>query len=97
MLYDGDCPLCMKEVNSLRNADNSGNINFVDIAASDYAPSQHANISYEEVTGQMDKWIEPFAVEQMELVPECHPASFIVSCFCPCNALRKLFLRMALE
>ena len=52
MLYDGDCPLCKREVNSLRSADTQGNIHFVDIGAEDYVPSEHANISYEEVALQ---------------------------------------------
>ena len=50
MLYDGDCPLCMREVNMLKRRDtNVGKIDFVDISSQDYEPSQNANISYEEV------------------------------------------------
>ena len=50
MLYDGDCPLCMREVNMLKKRDtNVGKIDFVDISSPEYEPEQNANISYEEV------------------------------------------------
>ena len=50
MLYDGGCPLCMREVNMLRRRDTGVNkIRFVDIDAPDYDPAQNAGISYEEV------------------------------------------------
>lgn len=49
MLYDGDCPLCMREVDMLRERSKShGNrICFVDIASSDYKPEENAGISFE--------------------------------------------------
>lgn len=51
MLYDGDCPLCMREVNMLKKRDKKQNkIFFVDIASKDYSPASNANISYEAVT-----------------------------------------------
>ena len=50
MLYDGDCPLCMREVNMLRKRDKDKNrINFVDIASQDYNPADNADISYKQV------------------------------------------------
>ena len=49
MLYDGDCPLCMREVNMLKRRDEgAGNICFVDISTEDYDPSKHANITFEQ-------------------------------------------------
>ena len=50
MLYDGDCPLCMREVNMLKRRD-AGNdrIAFVDIASPSYSPQDNAGISFEEV------------------------------------------------
>ena len=40
MLFDGDCPLCVKEVNFLRAQDGGkGKIDLVDIAADDYSPA----------------------------------------------------------
>lgn len=50
MLYDGDCPLCMREVNMLRRRDAGvGRIAFVDVASPDYDASANAGISFEQV------------------------------------------------
>ncbi|KAF8072696.1 hypothetical protein HT031_000356 [Scenedesmus sp. PABB004] len=47
MLYDGECSLCMKEVNFLRARDAArGAIDFVDIAAPGYDAAAHAGITY---------------------------------------------------
>jgi hypothetical protein len=48
MLYDGACPLCMKEVDFLRRRD-TGKIDFVDIAAPGYSAADNYGISYEQV------------------------------------------------
>ena len=49
MLYDSDCPLCMREVDMLRKRDAAqGKICFVDIAAPEYDPAQHADISFQQ-------------------------------------------------
>lgn len=54
MLYDGDCPLCMREVNMLKRRDaERGSIKFVDIAAPDYSPADNANISFEQAMGEI--------------------------------------------
>lgn len=43
MLYDGECSLCMKEVNFLRKRDAAaGRIDFVDIAEPSYRPEENA-------------------------------------------------------
>lgn len=48
MLYDGDCPLCMREVEMLQRRDaGKGRIAFVDVAAPDYDPAQNADISFQ--------------------------------------------------
>lgn len=50
MLYDGDCPLCMREVNMLRKRDKDQNkIGFVDISSQEYSPTDNAGITYEQV------------------------------------------------
>ena len=50
MLYDGDCPLCMREVNMLKKRDKDQHkIGFVDISSPDYIPANNAGISYEQV------------------------------------------------
>ncbi|GMP33666.1 hypothetical protein CsSME_00006884 [Camellia sinensis var. sinensis] len=39
MLYDGECPLCMREVNMLRERNKQyGTIKFVDISSDEYSP-----------------------------------------------------------
>merc|ERR1712087_664926 len=54
MLYDGDCPLCMREVNMLRRKDAEKNlIDFVDIASPEYSPADNQNISFEEAMGKI--------------------------------------------
>ena len=48
MLYDGDCPLCCREVDMLRRRDaGRGRIAFVDLAAPDYSEAEHG-VSYGE-------------------------------------------------
>ncbi|ANV90432.1 thiol-disulfide oxidoreductase DCC family protein [Picosynechococcus sp. PCC 8807] len=47
LLYDGQCPLCLREVNFLRRKDNGrGLICFVDVAADDYDPSRHGGVTF---------------------------------------------------
>ena len=47
LLYDGDCPLCLREVNFLRKKDNGrGLVAFTDIAADDYAPAENGGVSF---------------------------------------------------
>eukprot|EP00775_Hariotina_reticulata_P006325 gene6325-6560_t len=49
MLYDGECSLCMKEVKFLMKRDaDAGKIDFVDIAAPSYQPSDNAGITFEQ-------------------------------------------------
>ncbi|CCQ55741.1 MULTISPECIES: thiol-disulfide oxidoreductase DCC family protein [Crocosphaera] len=48
LLYDGDCPLCMREVRFLQKKDGGrGLVNLVDIADNNYNPEQHCGIDYE--------------------------------------------------
>ncbi|KAG0614887.1 hypothetical protein M758_6G211400 [Ceratodon purpureus] len=51
MLYDGECPLCMREVNMLRerNKNYGDAIKFVDICADGYAAEENCNIDFETV------------------------------------------------
>ena len=47
VFFDGDCPLCLREVNLLRRLDRSGRVQFTDIAAPDFVaavtPEEHAD------------------------------------------------------
>ncbi|XP_010482316.1 PREDICTED: uncharacterized protein At5g50100, mitochondrial [Camelina sativa] len=54
MLYDGDCPLCMREVNMLLERNEKyGTIKFVDISSSDYSPEDNQGLDYKTVMGQI--------------------------------------------
>ena len=46
-LYDGGCPLCLRETNFLKKKDTKQLINFIDISKS-YLPENFKNISYEQ-------------------------------------------------
>jgi predicted DCC family thiol-disulfide oxidoreductase YuxK len=41
LLYDGDCPLCQREVSWLRRYNRSGHLEFEDIAAADFDPARY--------------------------------------------------------
>jgi len=54
LLYDGACPLCVREVNFLKGKDCDRNlIKFVDIAADDYDPADNADIDFETAMGRI--------------------------------------------
>ncbi|GJQ09076.1 hypothetical protein GpartN1_g867.t1 [Galdieria partita] len=54
LLYDGQCPLCRKEVAFLQKHDDSrGIICFVDISDKYYSPSDNAGIDYKTAMGRI--------------------------------------------
>jgi predicted DCC family thiol-disulfide oxidoreductase YuxK len=54
LLFDGACPLCVREVNFLKRKDGErGLIKFIDIAAEDYDPAENANIDFETAMGRI--------------------------------------------
>lgn len=58
LLFDGGCPLCLREVRFLQARDQSRHpgeprIAFVDINAPDYDPAAHAGISYAAAMGRI--------------------------------------------
>jgi predicted DCC family thiol-disulfide oxidoreductase YuxK len=54
LLFDGDCPLCVREVNFLKHKDGDCHlIKFVDIAVEDYDPADNANIDFETAMGRI--------------------------------------------
>lgn len=47
LLYDGECPLCMREVRMLQRRDRDrGRIAFVDLADPAYDPAAHGGVDY---------------------------------------------------
>ncbi len=54
LLYDGECPLCLREVNFLRQKDaGRGKVLFVDIADDNYSPADNGGIDYETAMGRI--------------------------------------------
>ena len=54
LLYDGACPLCVREVNFLKGKDRDRSlIKFVDIAADEYDPADNAGIDFETAMGRI--------------------------------------------
>lgn len=53
LLFDGGCPLCVREVRFLERRDRVRRIRFVDIDAADYNPADHRGIGYREAMGRI--------------------------------------------
>ena len=58
LLFDGGCPLCVREVTFLRQRDqrlhpDAPRLAFVDINQTDYAPADYAGISYRAAMGRI--------------------------------------------
>lgn len=54
LLYDGQCPLCLREVSFLLKKDaGRGIIKFVDIADRHYNPQENGNIDFETAMGRI--------------------------------------------
>ena len=54
ILFDGGCPLCVREVNFLKRRDGERHrLSFVDIDAIDYDPAGHGGIDYREAMGRI--------------------------------------------
>lgn len=53
LLYDGGCPLCLREVTFLKRRDQRQRLAFVDINATDYRSAEHQGITYREAMGRI--------------------------------------------
>ena len=54
LLYDGECPLCLREVNFLLKRDaGRGIVNFVDIASLNYQPEEHGGVDFATAMGRI--------------------------------------------
>ena len=54
LLYDGECPLCVREVNFLTEKDaGRGIVKFVDIASLDYDPQKNGGIDFATAMGKI--------------------------------------------
>ena len=52
-LFDGGCPLCLRETNFLKKRDISNQIAFIDINSKDYDQSLFSNISYSKAMSNL--------------------------------------------
>ena len=57
-LFDGGCPLCLRETNFLRRRDVLKKINFVDINNENYNPTLFKDISYLEAMSNLHGILE---------------------------------------
>ena len=54
LLYDGECPLCVREVNFLQRRDaGRGLVKFTDIASPDYRADANGGVDYETAMGRI--------------------------------------------
>jgi predicted DCC family thiol-disulfide oxidoreductase YuxK len=54
LLYDGECPLCVREVNFLQKRDRGrGLVSFVDIAEDDYDPTENGGVDFATAMGRI--------------------------------------------
>ncbi|XP_013404417.1 uncharacterized protein At5g50100, chloroplastic isoform X2 [Lingula anatina] len=55
VLYDGECPLCMKEIRFLQYMDKrrQNQLDMIDISSADYRPDDNGGISYETAMQEM--------------------------------------------
>ena len=54
LLYDGECPLCLREVNFLLKRDaGRGIVDFVDIADLNYQPEDNGGVDFETAMGRI--------------------------------------------
>ena len=52
-LFDGCCPLCLRETNFLKKRDTFNQIAFIDINSKDYDQKLFNNISYSEAMSNL--------------------------------------------
>lgn len=53
LLYDGECPLCKREICFLKKNNVQANVKFINIAAEDFSSTEHNNIDYETAMKQI--------------------------------------------
>ena len=54
LLYDGECPLCLREVNFLQKRDaGRGLVQFIDIADENYNPAENGGVDFETAMGRI--------------------------------------------
>ena len=65
LLYDGECPLCVREVNFLQKRDRGrGLVSFVDIADDDYEPTENGGVDFATAMGRIHAVLDDGSVIQ---------------------------------
>ena len=57
-LFDGGCPLCLRETNFIKRKDDLNKIEFVDINNDNYNPNRFKDISYSEAMSNLHGILE---------------------------------------
>lgn len=53
LLYDGECPICKREICILQKKDSQKTIKFIDISSKEFSPIEHKNIDYNTAMSQI--------------------------------------------
>ncbi len=53
LLYDGECPICQREICILQRKNSQTKLKFVDISSKDFLPFKHNNIDYNTAMSQI--------------------------------------------
>lgn len=53
LLYDGECPICKREICILQKKDSQTKINFIDISSKEFSPIENNNIDYHTAMSQI--------------------------------------------
>ena len=61
-LFDGGCPLCLRETNFLKKRDKSNKIKFVDINSKEYNPVFFKDITYTQAMSNLHGILENGAI-----------------------------------
>jgi predicted DCC family thiol-disulfide oxidoreductase YuxK len=53
LLYDGECPICKREICILQKKDSETKIKFIDISSKEFSPFEHNNIDYNSAMSEI--------------------------------------------
>jgi len=74
VFYDGDCPLCMREIRMLMRKDRAARIEFTNIAAADFDASVHATTYADLMTRIRGRLADGSWIEGVEVFRQLYAA-----------------------
>mmetsp|Transcript_10159 Transcript_10159/g.17716 ORF Transcript_10159/g.17716 Transcript_10159/m.17716 type:complete len:232 (+) Transcript_10159:143-838(+) len=75
LLYDGDCPVCIRNVEMLQRLDRQRRVDFVDIASPFYEPEEHGGVELEDAMERMTAVLSNgLIVQDMEAIRALYTA-----------------------